>query len=220
MMDMFESADIIKRIMKMLGAHYGESSEFILHDMRNGLESTVIAIENNGLTGRNVGDCSSNLGFGLLRYEGKSEINDSFGYHVYFKDGRVFRSSTMHFKDENGKTVGSFCINTDITPLMNMQNYIGTLAPSSENTEYVEEFFPHDVNELLDTLIENHAKKAGKRGQDMSKEEKLDAIRYFDSHGAFLISKAGPKICKYLAISKGTLYSYLSMVREEEDVDS
>ena len=163
MMDMFESADIIKRIMKMLGAHYGESSEFILHDMRNGLESTVIAIENNGLTGRNVGDCSSNLGFGLLRYEGKSEINDSFGYHVYFKDGRVFRSSTMHFKDENGKTVGSFCINTDITPLMNMQNYIGTLAPSSENTEYVEEFFPHDVNELLDTLIENHAKKAGKQ---------------------------------------------------------
>ncbi len=216
-MDMFESAEIIKRMMKMLGAHYGVSSEFILHDMRNGLESTVIAIENNSLTGRNVGDCSSNLGFGLLRFEGKSEINDSYGYNVYFKDGRVFRSSTMYFKDDNGKMVGSFCINTDITPLMNMQGYIETLTPCADNPPQVEEFFPHDVNELLDTLIDNHAKKSGKDAGAMTKEEKLDAIRYFDSHGAFLISKAGPKICKYLGISKGTLYSYLSMVREEDD---
>lgn len=216
-MDMFMSVDVIKRIMKMLGVHYGVSSEFILHDMRNGLESTVIAIENNELTGRNVGDCSSNLGFGLLRYEGKSEINDSYGYHVYFKDGRVFRSSTMYFKDENGKMVGSFCINTDVTPLVNMQGYIGTLVPGSDNAEQVEEFFPHDVNELLDTLIENYTKKEGKDGGTMTKEEKMEAIRYFDSHGAFLISKSGPKICKYLGISKGTLYSYLSMVREKEE---
>lgn len=210
--------ETIKRIMKMLGVHFGVNSEFILHDMRSGLESTVVAIENNGLTGRNIGDCSSNLGLELLRYEGKSEINDSYGYHIYFKGGKVFRASTMFFKDQNGKIIGSFCINTDITPLIGMQSYIDNFAPKEKVPQQVDEFFPRNVSEMLDTLIERYKEKVQKSPEEMTKEEKLDAVRYFDSKGAFLITRANSKLCKYLGISKGTLYSYLAIVRENEEV--
>ena len=210
----------IQRVMKMLAVHYGEQSEFILHDYEHGPERTVIAIENNGLTGRKIGDPSSNLGFELLRYDGKSEINDCYGYNVYFKNGRVFRSSTMYLKDENNKMVGAFCINTDITPLIGVRSFINSLTPEEDEPLKVDEFFPRDVSEILDTLISNYNEELhGRDPRKLSTAEKIDAVRYFDSKGAFLITKAGRSICEYLDISKGTLYSYLSRIREENKHD-
>ena len=138
----------------------------------------------------------------VLRCEGKSQVKDSYGYRVFFKNGTVFRSSTMYFRDDTGKIVGSFCINTDITHLLGAKNDLDDLLNSTESNT-VEEFFPHDVSELLDTLIENCTNMA-------------DLFRY-SIKGAFLVTKAGPKICKYLNISKGTLYSYLAAIREERD---
>lgn len=210
------SPENIKQLMKMLAAHFGSSSEFSLHDLRNGIDNTIVAIENNHLTGRNIGDCGSNLGLEVLRCEGKSQVKDSYGYRVFFKNGTVFRSSTMYFRDDTGKIVGSFCINTDITHLLGAKNYLDDLLNSTESNT-VEEFFPHDVSELLDTLIENYTQNLNKDPSTLSKEEKMDAIRFFDSKGAFLVTKAGPKICKYLNISKGTLYSYLAAIREARD---
>ncbi|XEC93520.1 helix-turn-helix domain-containing protein [Paenibacillus tarimensis] len=49
----------------------------------------------------------------------------------------------------------------------------------------------------------------------MMKENKTEAIRLLDKKGAFLIKKAGEKICGYLNISKFTLYNYLEESREE-----
>ena len=37
----------------------------------------------------------------------------------------------------------------------------------------------------------------------------MRAISYLNDTGAFLITKSGPKVCKYFGISKYTLYSYL-----------
>ena len=50
----------------------------------------------------------------------------------------------------------------------------------------------------------------------MSKEEKVRAIRYLNDTGAFLITKSGPKVCKFFGISKYTLYSYLDEARAGE----
>lgn len=209
--------EMMQRLMKMLSVQFGIHSEFILHDLTNGLESTVVAIENNTLTGRKVGDCSSSLGLELFRFEGKSETEDSYGYNVFFEDGRVYRSSTMYFKDEKGKINGAFCINTDITPLLSAGQYYKSILPGKDGDDkQVDEFFPHNINELMDTLIENCHKRIGKEAKDMTKEDKIEAVRYLDSKGAFLVSKSGVRVCKYLNISKGTLYSYLDSVREEE----
>ncbi|MEX6367650.1 helix-turn-helix domain-containing protein [Providencia huaxiensis] len=41
----------------------------------------------------------------------------------------------------------------------------------------------------------------------------MDAIKFFDDRGAFLIKKAGEKICEFLNISKYTLYTYLAELK-------
>ena len=38
-----------------------------------------------------------------------------------------------------------------------------------------------------------------------------------DQKGALLITKSGPKICRYLGISKFTLYNYLDEIHSEQE---
>ena len=48
----------------------------------------------------------------------------------------------------------------------------------------------------------------------MNKEDKVKAIQFLSSHGAFLITKSGDKVAKYFGISKYTLYSYIDAKTE------
>ena len=50
----------------------------------------------------------------------------------------------------------------------------------------------------------------------MNKEDKIRAIRFLNDRGAFLISKSGPKVCKYFGISTYTLYSYLDEIKSSQ----
>lgn len=47
----------------------------------------------------------------------------------------------------------------------------------------------------------------------MTKEDKLEILRYLDEKGTFLITKSGDKVCNALKMSKYTMYSYLDIVR-------
>jgi predicted transcriptional regulator YheO len=46
----------------------------------------------------------------------------------------------------------------------------------------------------------------------MSKEDKIKVVEFLDKKGAFLITKSGDKVCRYLDISKFTLYNYLDEI--------
>ena len=76
-----------------------------------------------------------------------------------------------------------------------------------------QEVFAETVGELLDELIDSCELAIGKHPSYMSKQEKVEAIKYLDSKGAFLIAKSGDRISKYLQISKNTMYGYLEESR-------
>lgn len=212
-----ENKDTMMRLLKMLAVQFGSKSEIILHDLTNDYESTIIAIENNHLTGRKVGDCGSNLGLEILRQETKNADHDTFGYITHLKDGRVFRSSSMYLYNDEGKVEGCLCINTDITEFRSLSSFFSELSKAEDPTAAPEEVFVKNVGDLVDYYIENHRESLKKDVSDMTKQDKMEAIRYFDQKGLFLISKSGNKICKYLNISKGTLYSYLENIRDSSN---
>ncbi|MGI5967932.1 MAG: PAS domain-containing protein, partial [Anaerotruncus rubiinfantis] len=93
-MDEFASyKDILSSVIQVLASHFGETSEFVLHDLTNGYESTIFAIENGHVTGRKVGDCGSNLGLEVLR--GTVTEDRRLNYITKTKTGRTLRSSTL-----------------------------------------------------------------------------------------------------------------------------
>lgn len=208
-----DELDNLTRLTRMISSQFGEQCEVVLHDLTKGYESTIVAIENGHITGRRVGDCDTNID--LERLAGKTEnTGDVYNYLTKTKNGRLLRSSTLYLRDEEGKIVGSICINFDITKLLTARGIISEITMFPEDTVSSPEFFANNVSELLDFYIAECKKMTGKPAPMMNKAEKIDIIRYLDNHGAFLITKAGDRICEYLEISKYTLYNYLDEARK------
>ncbi len=205
----------LKRLLKMLAAQFGTKSEFVLHDLRKDYRHTIVAIENKEITGRNIGDGGTNLGLEVLRNPPNTE-GDIYNYFSQTQDGRMLRSSTLYFRDADGRVIGSLCINTDITGYLNAQQALSDLAMMPKET-VVEEVYANNVNDLFDFFIEQSKKIVDKSIEEMTMEDKIEVVRYLDKKGFFLITHAGPRACDYLQISKYTLYKYLGIVRGDED---
>jgi len=202
----------VKDLMKLITAEFGSNCETVLHDWSNGYDKTIVAIENGHVTGRKVGDPGSNLGLEVMRgtQDGSSQLN----YVTKTADNRMLKSSSLYVKNVNGEPIGAFCINYDITDLLSAKDVLGDLTMGDE--EERDEQFVTDVNDLLDYLLSQSEIIVGKKANDMTKEDKLKALKYLDDKGAMLITKSGTKICKYFDISKFTLYNYLEEIRNPD----
>lgn len=207
-------ADITK-LLDMLEAQFGTRCEIVLHDLRNPYEHTIVDIRNGHITGRRIGDCGSNLGLEVMR--GETNNGDNYNYITYTRDGKILRSSTVYFRDDDGRIVYCICINENITETLHLEAYLHEfnryIEPSSP-AERSREVFVNNVGELLDYFTAQALEGMGKELPLKSKEEKLEFLRYLDKHGAFLINKSGERVCELLQISKYTFYSYLDAIRE------
>lgn len=204
--------ETLSSIIKLIAEQFGDKCEVVLHDLTGDYSHTIVGIENGHVTGRSIGGCGSNLGLQVLN--GKKESNGMFRYYTQLNDGRIVKSSTLYLKDPEGKVIGSICINFDVTDLMNVTKVFEEYEfgmPVSGVPE--QEVFAESVGELLEELIKGCELVIGKHPSYMSKKEKIEAIKYLDSKGAFLIAKAGDRISKYLQISKNTMYGYLEESR-------
>ena len=178
--------DFFERLMDMLEAQFGTNTEIVLHDLRKKYDRTIVDIRNGYITGRKIG--------GL-------------------ENGHVLRSSSLYFRNDKGEIIGSLCINTDITPTLQFEEYLHEYnrydIPDDDETE----FFANDVGELLEYLILQTTKKIGKPPKEMNRDDKKKFMELLDNKGAFLISKSSERIQEYLGISKFTFYKYLGEIR-------
>jgi predicted transcriptional regulator YheO len=212
-----DELSLLQSLMRGLAAQFGRNCEVVLHDYEKPYEHTIVAIENGHVTGRNVGDCGTNLGLELLR--GSESHGDRYNYCTQTKDGRILRSSSMYIKDEQGKWIGCLCINMDITATVMAEKTLQEVNNFDSLNQQVKEVFASDVNELLDDLIQASLQHVGVPVALMDKGQKLMGLKYLDAKGAFLIKKAGDRVAKYYDISKFTLYNYLDELRGESEND-
>lgn len=200
---------LLKAVMRLIARQTGRHCEVVLHDWSKGYEHSVVAIENNHVTGREIGACGSNLGLEVMR--GTVRDGDRFNYITQTKDGRFLRSSTVYLRDENNEAIGAMCINFDISNFVSTKKVLEELCMMEGGGG--DEYFATDVNELLDYLLTESVKQAGKTVSQMNREDKIAALTYLDEKGAFMIAKAGVKVCQFFGISKYSLYNYLDGIR-------
>jgi len=205
--------EFLSSLVRGIAAQFGENCEVVLHDLTRPYDSTIVAIENGHVTGRKVGDPGTNLGLELLR--GQSDSGNKINYVTQTKDGRILRSTSLYMRNSEGTVIGSLCMNYDITDLMMAEKTLQSLTASGLQPE-VRESFVSNVSDLLDQLIQEAQEQVGRPVAAMTKDDKMRLIQLLDQKGAFLIKKAGEKICGYLNISKYTLYSYLEESKTSE----
>lgn len=204
-----QQIDFLKRLARGVAAQFGDNCEVVVHDLKSSdPDSTIVAIENGQITGRKVGDGPSNVVLKALRTD-PGKLHDKLAYLTKTEDGKVLKSSTIFFRDEDGEPSAIFAINYDTTLFMAMQEVLKGFTALTDAPDQNPETIPHNVTDLLDELIEQSVRIVGKPVALMSKEDKVRAIGFLNDSGAFLVTKSGQKVCNYFGISKYTLYSYM-----------
>ena len=214
--------DFYTRLAHAIATQFGTNCEVVVHDLESDdPERSIVAIENGHVTGRAVGDGPSHVVLEAIKAGRVHKLSDRLAYLTRTEDGRILKSSTVFVRNDAGDTVGIFAINYDITLLSAAADALagitGTGVDTDESPARDPEPIVRNVATLLDDLIEQSVALVGKPAALMSKEERVRAIRYLNDTGAFLITKSGPRVCKYFGISKYTLYSYLDEAKNADE---
>lgn len=217
-----DQIDFLKRLAKGVAAQFGSRCEVVVHDLKSSdPSSTIVAIENGSISGRKLGDGPSYVVLQALRTDPR-KLHDKLAYLTKTEDGKVLRSSTIFFRDEDGTPSAIFAINYDTTLDMAYLQYLQDFTmPGTERevTPASAEPIPHNVSDLLDQLIQESVQLVGKPVELMSKEDKVRAIGFLNDTGAFLITKSGDKVRKYFGISKYTMYSYMEEAKQGKEAE-
>ena len=210
---MRHTLDFLKQLAHGLAIQFGSSCEIAIHDLKTkDLEKSIVYIENGHVSNRQTGDGPSGIVLETLQSD-PSTIHDKLSYLTKTEDGRILKSSTFYIRDDDGSISYIFSLNYAITAFTAASTAIQSLIATKDNLPDLTGDSPrqitHNVNELLDLLIEQAVAKVGKPVAMMNKDDKVAVVQYLDHAGAFLITKSGDKVSSYLGISKFTLYSYM-----------
>lgn len=211
-----QTLKLLCQIAKGIAAQFGSDCEVVVHDLLSeNHDSTIVAIENGHVSGRKIGDGPSNVVLRAL-HDNPDKLSDQLAYLTRSEDGKVLKSTSIFIKNEEGKPEALLAINYDTTLFMALKDSLENFSQVDNDSEKNAEVIPQNVGELLDELIEQSQKLIGKPAMLMTKEEKVKAIGFLNDSGAFLITKAGQKICSHFGISKYTLYAYLDESKNQE----
>ena len=203
--------EALRRIAKGIAAQFGSNCEVVVHEIsERSTSNSIVAIENGHVTGRQLGDGPSQV---VLEQLGKGDKcpEDHLCYLTRTPDGKLLKSTSVYIPNSEGKAAAIFGINFDISTLVMAEQALNSLTTTLSSEEETPARITHNVNDLLDDLIEQSDRLVGKPVALMTKEDKVRAIRFLDDHGALLITKSGDKIANHFGISKYTLYSYLDV---------
>ena len=115
---MVNNFEQLKQIADLISAQFGPSTEVVLHDFTGELDHTIVYIVNGHVTGRTVGDAPTQS---FLEYMNTDRLRgpiEKIRHISHLPDGRIIRSSTANFFDEDGTLNSSLCINQDIPDLV------------------------------------------------------------------------------------------------------
>ena len=131
-------------------------------------------------------------------------------------DGRALRSSTIFIRDEKGRIIGSLCINQDLTDFIVASKLTQELTafqrPSTEE-EHAEEFFAHDISDVMEDMVRTELELLQKPVAYMQKEDKLALVQRMENKGIFDVKGAVEYVAERLGVTNYTIYNYLKAIR-------
>jgi len=201
--------DLLTRLTKTLGELLGQSTEVVLHDLRQA-DSTIVAISNPQLTGRKIGDTLDDLGLHLFE---SHNFDDMANYETRTTTGKVLRSCSVFLRDDEGTAIGALCVNQDMSALLKLREWLDQALETNKPAE--EAHTDNNVEDVLSQLIEDAIRSTGKSASEFSREDKIAVISYLDARGAFLIRYSMEKVASLLGISKFSIYNYLNDMRAD-----
>ncbi len=203
---------VVEGLGEMLGKHY----EIVLHDISN-LQSSIIAIENGYITGREVGAPATDFLLEVINSEEAQTQDKIVNYTTQTKDGKQLKSSTILIRDEVEEVIGALCINLDLTAVEVAENFLQEISKVEENDS--QEQFPENASNFLEMMIQRGLEKVDKPVSLLDKKDKLKIVEYLDKNNVFDIKGGIATLAEKLNVSKYTIYNYLEEINAQSAAD-
>ena len=202
-------------VANMIADTFGDHCEVILHDFSIP-QNSVVYTRNNVVTNRQVGQSFTEYFVKEVLLSRKFRDDVSANYIMKGVQGQTIKSSTVLIRDDGGKVIGSLCVNLDITYMKDLMDQFISMMGIEEPTEETEEevaVLPN-IQEIVDDIIEHTI--GDQNMEELSRDQKIDLVRFMDDKGLFLIKGAADKVAERMNISKVTVYSYLDEIRKNK----
>lgn len=191
---------------------FGSRCEVVLHDLTRP-QSSVVYTKNNHVTGRSVGESFRHLLYQVLP-SSKFRNDHLSNYRTTTPDGRIIKSTTALIRDEEGTTIGAFCINFDVDDLLKSTYFLDELITMDEMESVKEEReIVGNIWDVVTDLIQHAIDEYPVPVPDMSKYDKLKIVSFLSDKGLFLIKGAIDELAVHLNVSKVTIYGYLDELK-------
>ncbi|MCP3973916.1 MAG: transcriptional regulator [bacterium] len=97
-----------------------------------------------------------------------------------------------------------------------MKDMVEGDVPLQWEGETVAGFRVHPMHNALERLVASVELELGAKLSGLDRAQKQAAVRLLDEKGAFLLRKSIEDVADLLAVSRITIYNYLSTVRSED----
>ena len=207
-------------VARGIAATFGNQCEVVLHNLSRP-RTSIVEIVNNTVTGRSVGDGIRELVWSVLR---SPNFTDDMltNYRTTALDGKDVKSTTILIRDEANRIVGALCINLDLSAFSNMKKSLDDLTRVTQlgpPPDKVIQVKNADVIDVLDHIAEGTIEEYRKPASELSREEKIEIVRYLDEKGVFRIRGSVDRIAGKLGTSRYTIYNYLGSVRAAREIE-
>ncbi len=201
------------RVGEIIAEKFTPYLEVIIHDLQNP-EHSIIAIYNNHITGRNIGEGTSDIGYKKLQNKLPDKI---VNYENQSPSGVKMKSSSLTIRNGNGEIIGSMGFNFDLSPFDNIQEFFNTITETNpsrlDQFPKQEQFFMWSVKDEIKQAINKFITTHGLQGKVLSKKDKLKVVALMNNEGHVKKRGAISIISELLAISRPTLYKYIREVQ-------
>lgn len=193
-------------LAEMIAGLIGPHCEVVLHSFEDH-NASVNKIINGHHTGRTVGSPITDMGLKTLQLFNKTGINNTLSYFTRNKKGELFKSATSVLFGEEGKAIGLFCVNINLS--VPFHQMLETLIPDREAPMPFTEHFaasPHEVvMEAADKVIASVQKDVMITRKFKNKE----VVNQLYNNGIFELKDAVKIVAARLGITRYAIYKYL-----------
>lgn len=195
------------RVGDMLARLFPDFLEIIIHDLRTP-EKSIIAIYNGHVTGRKVGDATSDVGFKRLTGE---VPDDMYNYANESPTGDRMKSSSIAIRDGKNKLIGSFSLNLSVTYFDQIKQFLDSFTSAEQPSflEQKENFLFQNPKDEIRHLINQFLIANNMAGLALSNAQKRTVVEHLWDQGHFNKRSAVSIVSSVLKITRPTVYSYI-----------
>ena len=208
-----QDPEILEHYVKageIIAEMFAPNMEVIIHDLQSP-EHSIIAIFNNHITGRKIGDGTSDIGYKKLTDKLPDKI---VNYNNQSPSGAELKSSSLTIRNRDDEIIGSMGFNFDLSSFVNIKEFfeIFTKTIVLDDLPDREQFFMWTVKDEIQQALNKYITSYDLHSKALNRKDKLNVVAYMKKEGHINKKGAISILSDMLAITRPTLYKYIKEV--------